>query len=75
MLTVRFFFLNRKTFPKRLIDWCLMPTLAVFQLYCGVFLKESDNSLKEKTAMIDKITNYNINQSSGKPITPTKGYI
>jgi hypothetical protein len=19
-----------------LIDWCLMPTLAVFQLYCGV---------------------------------------
>jgi hypothetical protein len=52
-----------------------MPTLAVFQLYCGVFLKESDNSLKEKTAMIDKITNYNINQSSGKPITPTKGYI
>jgi hypothetical protein len=21
---------------KRLIDWCLMPTLAVFQLYCGV---------------------------------------
>jgi hypothetical protein len=23
-------------FAKRLIDWCLTPTLAIFQLYCGV---------------------------------------
>jgi hypothetical protein len=22
-----------------LIYWCLMPTLAVFQLYCGVYIK------------------------------------
>ena len=24
------------TDAKRLIDWCLTPTLAIFQLYCGV---------------------------------------
>jgi hypothetical protein len=27
-----------------LIDWCLMPTLAIFQLYCGVVGEGNESS-------------------------------
>jgi len=34
------------------IDWCLMPTLAVFQLYCGVMLKKLVNSLQWRNLLL-----------------------
>jgi hypothetical protein len=40
-----------------LIDWCLMPTLAVFQLYRGVnkfYMLDTDKTLRKKDICLKK---------------------
>ena len=42
----------------RLIDWCLMPTLALFQLYCGmnkcyINLDTLDNRHQKQNILVD----------------------